>query len=165
MDTQVLQELTLDERMTSLKEKLRKGEVDLTAFKQAYQHYTQSRENLRELLEWATEQRKGDKELLDLYSRLAGDGASDLMEQLKRIGFGIRKNPDLRKAFENQGYRLLEQTRLGNLDAVYYGLLRIFVNRRDFPAELVQAFKPIYSPQISKIFIFSFLSGVLGKEE
>lgn len=64
------------------------------------------------------------------------------------------------------GYRLLEQTRAGKRDDVYYGFLRIFVAAKEsFPLDLVEAFKPYYSDEIFKVFIFTFLSGIIGEEQ
>jgi len=68
-------------------------------------------------------------------------------------------------SINNIGFRLLEQTRLGNKDNVFYMLLRCFkANEEEFPAALIEAFKP-ENEQYFKILIFSFLASVLRQEK
>jgi CRISPR-associated protein Cst1 len=72
---------------------------------------------------------------------------------------------NLADAINKLGSRLLEQVRLGNRDNVYYMLLRCFhVSGHEFPAELVEAFKP-ENEKYFKTLIFSFLAPILSREE
>jgi CRISPR-associated protein Cst1 len=86
-----------------------------------------------------------------------------LIWKLKEAGKNIKGN--LAKSINDMGFRILEQTRLGNKDNVYYMLLRCFkASEEKFPDELVDAFKP-ENEKYFKTLIFSFLAPILGKEE
>jgi CRISPR-associated protein Cst1 len=86
-----------------------------------------------------------------------------LIWKLKEIGKNIKEN--LANSINDMGFRLLEQTRLGNKDNVYYMLLRCFhANGHEFPTELVEAFKP-ENEKYFKTLIFSFLAPILGRED
>jgi hypothetical protein len=169
MNTQTSQQLSLEEQLERLQEKLQNGEARAEDFREAVNSLDKARQKLQQLLEWATDQRKNDKELKALCARLAGENASGLIESLRQEGYSIRKKPNLtnlQKAFQNQGFRLMEQTRAGNKSAVHYALLRLYVTHgAEFPKKLVEPFKPVYSIEMFKVLILSFLSGVLGKEE
>lgn len=116
------------------------------------------------LLEYANELKRDEKKFQTLYKKVAAKNSSSLVDALTKRGYAYKK--DLGDAFQNVGYRLLEQTRAGKRDDVYYGILRVFVSQnKKFPDDLVEAFKPIYSDEMFKVFIFSFLSGIIGKEQ
>ena len=91
-----------------------------------------------------------------------------LIRELQKKGQNISNSNNLKnleEAINNLGFRLLEQTRLGNKDNVYYMLLRCFhANKQEFPAELVEAFKP-ENEKYFKTLIFSFLAPILGRED
>jgi CRISPR-associated protein Cst1 len=91
-----------------------------------------------------------------------------LIWKLKEAGEkikNIKEKGNLADSINNIGFRLLEQTRLGNKDNVYYMLLRCFkANEEKFPDELVEVFKP-ENEKYFKTLIFSFLAPILGKEE
>lgn len=178
MDAQVSQQLSLEEKLERLEEELRNGKASAEDFRKALNSFDKARWKLQQLLEWATDQKKDDKELKRFYGRLAGENASSLIDRLRSMGHGLvhafnedneeekKRKESLKKAFDNVGYRLLEQTRAGKRQDVFYGLLRIFISmKREVPPMLVEAFKPIYSDELFKVFLFSFLSGVLEKEE
>jgi hypothetical protein len=97
-----------------------------------------------------------------------GSKIDDLIRELQKSGQNISDNNNLKnlaEAINNLGFRLLEQTRLGNKDNVYYMLLRCFhANKQEFPTELVEAFKP-ENEKYFKTLIFSFLAPILGKED
>lgn len=154
----------MEEKLKILNEQLKDCQPVLKDFENYYYELNLKYEEFQKLLEYATELRKGEKEFENLYKRVAGRNASSLVDSLTRKGYAFKK--ELGGAFENMGYRLLEQTRAGKRDDVYYGMLRIFVaNNRKFPDELVEAFKPVYTDEMFKVFIFSFLSGIIGKEK
>ncbi|WP_041430359.1 hypothetical protein [Thermodesulfobacterium geofontis] len=91
-----------------------------------------------------------------------------LIKKLQQKGQSISYSNNLKnlaKAINDLGFRLLEQTRLGNKDNVYYMLLRCFhANKQEFPTELVEAFKP-ENEKYFKTLIFSFLAPILGRED
>jgi CRISPR-associated protein Cst1 len=93
---------------------------------------------------------------------------NELIWKLKEAGGkikNIKEKENLAKSINDFGFRLLEQTRLGNKENVYYMLLRCFhANKQEFPIELVEAFKP-ENEKYFKTLIFSFLAPILGKED
>lgn len=128
------------------------------------------------MLEWAVEVNPQDQDIYHLYRKVASRNASDLVDKLRSYGYVLvseqgkikdaGKREELIKAFERQGYRLLELTRLGKREEVQYMLLRIFFSfQLDFPQMLLEPFKLVYSDDMFKVLLFSFLSGVLGQEK
>jgi CRISPR-associated protein Cst1 len=91
-----------------------------------------------------------------------------LIWKLQQKGQSISDRDDfenLADAINKLGDRLLEQVRLGNKDNVYYMLLRCFhVSGHEFPAELVEAFKP-ENEKYFKTLIFSFLAPIISRKE
>ncbi len=162
-------EVNLEQRLQELEEQLKAGIVNAEQFRQAHQKLRESSRRLQELLQWAAEQHRDDNELKSLYRQVAGWNASDLIESLKRTGFALKQDRDFiddKDAFDRQGYRILELVRAGKRDEAFHAILRIFVSaKKEFPVHLVETFKPIYSDELFKVFLFSFLSGILGKEQ
>lgn len=151
--------------LQELKTKVLQGDYSLDDFKTIYKKLNDQFDEFQSLLEEAYENNKTD-EFYNLLTTVKGKNTSELIEQLKKYGSYLRKKQDLGEAFKNMGYRLLEQARAGKRDDVFYGFLRIFITSREvFPLVLIEAFKPYYSEEMFKIFIFSFLSGILGHEE
>jgi hypothetical protein len=166
MSNTVSSEESLEQKLRQLEEQLREGTSNVGEFYNAYAAMRELSRRLQSLLQWATEQHRGEKELKSLYRRVAGWNASELIESLKRTGFALKQDRDLKDVFDRQGYRILELVRAGKRDETFHAVLRIFVSaRKEFPSQLVEAFKPVYSDELFKVFLFSFLSGVLGKEE
>ncbi|CAM3268036.1 hypothetical protein RHBI111906_05565 [Rhodothermus bifroesti] len=166
MSMPALPEVRLGEKLQELGKQLREGEPKVEQFREAYDELRKLNRRLQELLQWAVEQRRDEKELNNLYCQVAGWNASDLVEHLKRTGFRLKQDRVLKEAFDRQGYRILELVRAGKRDEAFHAILRIFVSaKREFPAHLVEAFKPVYSDTLFRVFLFSFLSGILGKEQ
>ncbi|MGK9475604.1 hypothetical protein [Melioribacter sp. OK-6-Me] len=154
----------MEEKLKILSEQLKKCNPILKDFQDYYNELNQKYDEFQKLLEYASELKKDEKEFGKLYRRVAGRNASELVDKLNRKGYAFKK--ELGDAFENMGYRLLEQTRAGKKEDVYYGILRIFVAHKiNFPGELIEAFKPIYTDEMFKVFIFSFLSSIIGEEK
>ncbi|QJR22302.1 hypothetical protein BREVNS_1552 [Brevinematales bacterium NS] len=108
-----------------------KGEVKQNNFPYEYfeKYYKQKRNSEKEylsLLEWACQLKKDDKNLQKLLRKCALESVSDLMEELKNLGYGVQK--ELGEDFSKMGYRLLEQVRAGKRSDVMYGISRIFGN-------------------------------------
>jgi hypothetical protein len=178
MTTSVSQELSLEQMFEAfqkqldekLKTQLMGGNSNYKDFQNAYDGLQRLQREFQNLLQWVAEDRRGkgdEKKFKALYQRVAGWNASDLIESLKGTGFALKKKePELKDAFKHQGYRILELVRAGKRDEAFHAILRIFVSaKKDFPSQLVEAFKPVYSDELFKVFLFSFLSGILGKEE
>lgn len=159
-------EMGLEEKLRLIEEQLKAGTADAEQFRKAYQDLRKLNSRLQDLLQWATEQHRDDKEFNRLYRQVAGWNASDLIENLRKTGFNLKKDGDLKDAFDRQGYRILELVRAGKRDEAFHAILRIFVSaKKEFPTHLVEAFKPVYPDELFKVFLFSFLSGILGKEQ
>lgn len=153
-----------------LREQALKIEVEnptLEDFQAFYAHLQRVHRSFQDSLYWALEGERGrEKEFRRFYNLVAARNASDLVESLKRTGFRLHKNQAIREAFERQGYRILELVRAGKRDEAFHAILRIFVSiNHPFPTPLVEAFKPTYSDELFKVFLFSFLSGVMSKED
>lgn len=165
MTTQVSTESSLNELLQELQNQLKSGQANLDDFKRAYSALQKAKQEFQELLQWAVEQKKNEKEFDSLYRQVAGLSASELVERLKKTGFALKRDSYLKDAFDRQGYRILELVRAGRRDDAFHAILRIFVSaEKEFPSQLVEAFKPVYSDDLFKVFLFSFLSGILGQE-
>jgi hypothetical protein len=166
MSTPASSEVNLEQHLQQLEEQLKAGTPDAEQFRGAHQKLRDASRRLQELLQWATEQHRDERKFESLYRQVAGWNASDLIETLKKTGFALKQDKDLKDAFNRQGYRILELVRAGKRDEAFHAILRIFVSaKKEFPVHLVEAFKPIYSDELFKVFLFSFLSGILGQEQ
>jgi hypothetical protein len=114
-------------------------------------------------LEYASRITK-DEKIDKLYRRWAQKNISDLIDKLRDEGGKVAKEKSLKEDFDKVIFRLMELTRLGKRSEVFYGIYRIFVARnKEIPKVLCEPFKPIYSDEIFKVMIFSFLSGIMEK--
>lgn len=155
----------------TLDKQLQTGKLNYDDFEVRFNELKQQQKELQEQLEYAIEIKKDEGRFKTLLQRVAGKNASILIDDLNRLGYALRKNgekkegADFTKKFESMIFRLLEQARAGKRSDVHYGIFRIFVSlKEEFPPKLIQAFKPYYSDEMFKVFIFSFLSGIIGKE-
>ena len=156
----------------TLEQQLQKNDPIYEDFEAKFNELKNQQKGLQEQLEYAVEIKKDEKKFGTLLQKVAGKNASVLIDDLNRLGYALKKKgeekegKDFTKKFESMIYRLLEQTRAGKRDDVYYGIFRVFVSlKEEFPPKLIQAFKPYYSDEMFKVFIFSFLSGIIGKEQ
>jgi hypothetical protein len=163
MNTQTEGKIGIKELFDPLRQWVNTDELSYDELKEFYFELQNVKEEFQNKLEFIS-QIKRVKNLEKLYSQIAGENESALIDRLTAKGHYYKK--ELGDAFENMGYRLLEQARAGKRDDVYYGILRIFVSyQKKFPNDLIEAFKPIYSKEMFKVFIFSFLSGIIGKDQ
>jgi len=169
MSTSNTPEISLKDGLEKLKIQLVEGKPNFGDFQSVYNELRKNFREFQELLQWAEENSHGkedEKKFMGLYRQVAGWNASELMENIKRTGFAFKNNRDIKDAFDRQGYRILELVRSGKRDEVFHSILRIFVAaKKEFPSQLVEAFKPVYTEELFKVFLFSFLSGILGREE
>ncbi len=164
MDTQT--QFNIDNLLEPLEEQVRSGNFEIQQFQNTYRMLKQASQKFQSVLDIAYDDNRNSKEWYSLYSSVKGENLSDLMDRLRGLGYHFSKEKAFREVFEKQGYRLLEQTRAGKRDAVYYGLLRIFISfTKEFPKLLMEPFKPVYTDNMFKVLLFSFLSGLLGKED
>jgi hypothetical protein len=114
-------------------------------------------------LEYASRITK-DEKIDKLYRRWAQKNISDLIDKLRDEGGKVAREKSLKEDFDKVIFRLMELTRLGKRSEVFYGIYRIFIARnKEIPKVLCEPFKPIYSDEIFKVMIFSFLSGIMEK--
>jgi hypothetical protein len=150
-----------------LQEKIKSNHLNYEDFKNIISAYQDLALEFQKILESAWKLSKGeDKEKFRrLYAKFSNDIAGELTEQLYRIGRNLKKEEEkLTSTFNNIGYRILERTRLGLRDEVCYMIVRAFyTNNKEVPEKLAEAFKPVYSEELFKTFIYSFLSGILGE--
>lgn len=167
MSTPVTPKVSLEQKMEELKNQLREGKPKFEDFQKTYNALRKMQREFQNLLQWAAEDQREKEEFQKLYQQIAGWNASNLMESLKRTGFTLKKDPDVKDAFDRQGYHILELVRAGKREDAFHAILRIFVSaKREFPVQLlVEPFKPVYSEELFKVFLFTFLSSILGKEE
>jgi predicted nuclease with TOPRIM domain len=105
-----------------------------------------------------------DEKIDKLYRKWAQKNISDLIDKLRDEGGKVAREKGLKEDFDKVIFRLMELTRLGKRSEVFYGIYRIFVARnKRIPEVLCEPFKPIYSDEIFKVMIFSFLSGIMEK--
>jgi len=153
-------------KLDELKEKIQNGNYTIQDFTTCYKELAQNLIEFQKILEDVYENDKDNLEIRNLLSQVSTKNSSVLVDRMKRLGFALRKNKIVKESLINSGYRLMEQTRAGKRDDVYYGLLRIFISAKEsFPLDLIEAFKPHYSDEMFKVLIFSFLSGVISQEE
>jgi hypothetical protein len=101
-------------------------------------------------------------DMKNLYHVLSYDNYADLIDDLNSLGYWYRKqNEKLKDAFGKMGYRIMEQTRAGKRDDVFYSFLRIYMSENiSFDKKLLLAFKHPNN-EMFKVLIFSFLSGII----
>lgn len=103
-----------------------------------------------------------DAEMNKIYRQIANENYVDLIDDLNSLGYRYRKqNKNLKDAFEKMGYRIMEQTRSGRREDVFYSFLRIYISvNTPFDRKLLSAFKQS-DDGMFKVLIFSFLSGII----
>jgi hypothetical protein len=90
-----------------------------------------------------------------------------MVNKLNKLGYALKEDnnyKDVVSALKDQAYRIIEKTRHAQRSEVQYMIFRIFiVNKKEIPYLLSKAFNPIYSDELFKTFIYSFLSGIFRK--
>ncbi len=157
-----------------LNKKAIQGEIKFNDFKEYIEKYKDLGFEIERILECAAKNAKGEEKekMWNLYKSFSHTNVSELAEKLRGIGYGLRENSSIYERFYDKEkkklkgivYRIMELTRLGKREEVYFTLLHEFQGG-EFPWELSRAFNPIYPDDIFKIFIYSFLSGIIGEKE
>lgn len=149
--------------LNDLKEKVKNDNFTYEDFEKYYYQKKEQDKEFLSLLEWASQLKKDDKDLLNLLRKCALDNVSDLIVDLKSLGYGIQN--ELGEDFEKMGYRLLEQIRAGKRSDVMYGITRIFIShKKNVPDTLIEAFKPYYDIETFKCLLYTFLSAAIKSE-
>jgi uncharacterized membrane-anchored protein YjiN (DUF445 family) len=157
-------EVTIETLQEVLQKDIHNSQEFKLLFDKFYKKLKQQQKEFIKYLECAYEKSGRDKDIENILDDMIGYNASNLLESLKRLGYALQNK--LGEEFKKAGYRLLEQTRAGKRDDVMYGITRIFiVNNQNVPDVLIEAFKPYYTDELFKCFIFSFLSSVIKPEQ
>jgi len=166
--TEVIELVKQIDRLKEQAEKLNEANPTLESFQEFYKLLQRVHRSFQESLDGAMQEQsqKEKEEFQKFYRQVVKSWASDLMETLRRIGSKLRKDQAIQEAFERQGYRILELVRAGKRNEVFYTILRIFAStNQHFPNQLLDAFDPKYSEDFFEVFLYSFLSGILGNKE
>jgi len=159
-----------DEMMNNIKKQIKNGEVNCGSLKDLIEKYKELCFHIQKLLEYAIKNAKGDKDINNLYNEIKDDNIANLCDQLRAYGKRLRDSGVYerfydkdKKAPAGMTFRLLELSRLGKRDEVFYIILREFATaQEEVDEKLVMAFNPKYSTDIFRTLIYSFLSGLLG---
>ncbi|GLI52446.1 hypothetical protein [Thermodesulfovibrio yellowstonii] len=125
------------------------------------------------ILECVTKELRNDpnksqelREVQELLKELQKSEPDFLIENLKRAGYALAQNKELREAINKESLKILEQVRLGKKANVIGMLMRNFTIRNiKIPPELIEALKPKYEINLFRAFIYAFLSGFITTEE
>ncbi len=149
----------LQDFVEDLEQKVTENTVTPEDFKTAFYQLKDAKFKLQSLLDFIQENDNGYK---NLYRTMANENFADLVDDLNSLGYRYKKqNTNLRDAFEKMGYRIMEQTRAGKRDDVFYSILRIYMSMGiSFDRKLLMAFKHPNN-EMFKVLIFSFLSGII----
>ncbi|WAM33740.1 hypothetical protein [Caldicellulosiruptor morganii] len=161
-----------DEIKESLEKAIKENQIKIDVFEKAINNYKKLGFELEKILEFAAKNAKDEDKvkLWALFYEISLQNISELCDRVKRYGESL-KNSELYKRFYDEdkkvprgiAFRILELTRLGKREEVFYVLLREFVNaQQELKHDLVNAFNPKYSIENFKILVYSFMSGLLG---
>jgi len=154
-----------------LNEQIKTNNISYETFKDVINTYYELRYKLQQILEYAYKNSKGeDKDkIYKLYKYFTLQNASYTFKKLRLLGYALKKDENYKNvvsALSDQAYRIMERTRHAKRSEVQLMIFRIFTaNKKEIPLLLSEAFNPIYSDELFKAFIYSFLSGILGEEK
>lgn len=169
-------EFNFNEIIEKLKNEIKNNSINEENFKNACKKYKDLGIELQKIIEYGAKNATGkEKETLEkLYKDFSRQNIATLVDRLRRLGYSLKlkskKDKDkgyekVRSALSDQAFRIMERTRHAQRSEVFYMIARIFVvNEKEIPLLLAQAFNPVYSDEVFKTFIYSFLSGILGEE-
>jgi hypothetical protein len=152
-----------------LTEQIKTNNISYESLKNVISKYNNLKLDLQQILEYAYQNAKGgDKDnIYKLYKDFSYQNASSMVNKLNKLGYALKEDnnyKDVVSALQDQAYRIIEKTRHAQRSEVQYMIFRIFiVNKKEIPYLLSKAFNPIYSDELFKTFIYSFLSGILGE--
>jgi hypothetical protein len=156
---EVNQKDLLNEFVTDLEQKVASNTIKPEDFKEALYQLKEAKFKIQGLLDLLQD---SNDDMKNLYHVLSYDNYADLIDDLNSLGYWYRKqNEKLKDAFGKMGYRIMEQTRAGKRDDVFYSFLRIYMSENiSFDKKLLLAFKHPNN-EMFKVLIFSFLSGII----
>lgn len=162
MEEEVIKKDWLLELVTELEQKVEDNSITPDDLKKALYQIREAKYRIQELLDLLQD---SNEDMKKLYRSIANENYADLIDGLNSLGYRYRKqNKDIKDAFEKMGYRIMEQTRVGKRDDVFYSFLRIYMSVGvSFDRKLLLAFKHP-NDEMFKVLIFSFLSGIIEEK-
>jgi len=167
-----MSQFNFDEIIENLERSIKENRQNPEEFRKTLEILSDLKFRLQETFEYAWKASNGEKkeEFRRLYYRVTNDNLGEMCDKLRNYGYILRRKNDVFKRFYNNKekrpegivYRIMELTRLGKRDEVFFTLLNLFQGE-EINVLLARVFSPIYSDEMFKIFIYSFLSGVLGE--
>lgn len=167
-----MSQFNFDEIIGHLERNIKDGVENPEEFKEILETLSDLKFKLQDIFEYAWRVSKGEKkeEFRKLYYKLTNDNLSEMCDKLRSYGYILRRENDIFEKFYDKEkkkpkgitYRIIELTRLGKRDEVFFALLNLFQGK-EINILLARVFNPIYSDEMFKIFIYSFLSGILGE--
>lgn len=156
---ETIQKNLIHDFVAELEQKVVNNTIVPEDFKTAFYQLKEAKLKIQGLLELLQD---NDGEMNKLYRQVANENYADLIDDLISLGYRYRKqNKNLRDVFKKMGYRIMEQTRSGRRDDVFYSFLRIYMSvNTPFDRKLLSAFKQP-NDEMFKVLIFSFLSGII----
>ncbi len=161
-----------EEIKKDLMEHINQNKIEASLFRKAVDDYKKIGFELEKILEYGIKNAKGKdkRELEKLHNDISLQNVSELCDRLRNYGEGLRGSAVYERFYDKEKkmpkgltFRLLELTRMGKRDEVFYIILREFANaQQEINQNLVKAFNPRYSIESFKTLIYSFLSGLLG---
>ncbi len=161
-----MEELTqkdlFDVFVTDLEQKVEDNSITPDDFKTVLYQLKEAKYKIQGLLNLLQD---SNDDMKKLYRSVAGENYADMIDDLNSLGYRYRKQKkNLKDAFEKMGYRIMEQTRAGKRDDVFYSFLRIYMSvNASFDQKLLLAFKHP-NDEMFKVLIFSFLSGIIDEK-
>lgn len=150
------------EYLTDLELKVADNSIKPEDFRKALYQLKEAKYKIQGLLDLLQSE---DGEMRNLYRSVTKENYAELIDDLNYLGYRYRKqNNHIKDAFEKMGYRIMEQTRAGKRDDVFYSFLRIYMSVKiSFDKKLLLAFKHPDN-EMFKVLIFSFLSGIIDEK-
>ena len=150
-------------------ERIQSNSVRYNDFKEIIEIYNQIGLELQSILESAAKNSQGNekRKLWTLYEDFSKRNISNLHDKLNKLAYSLKQNDkNLTDAVNKQIYRIMEKTRLGLRSEVANMLVRAFATQQKaVPELLMRVFNPIYSDEEFKVLMYSFLGGIVKKED
>ncbi|HOP95605.1 MAG: hypothetical protein WBH76_04665 [Dictyoglomaceae bacterium] len=161
-----------EEIKKNLEEQIKQNKIDFGTLKKAIESYKELGFELEKILEYAAKNAKGwnKEKILELYEDVYLQNISELCSKLRIYGEELRGSEVYERFYDKDKktpkgmtFRVLELTRLGKRDEVFYIILRAFCTaKKEVNQDFMKAFNPKYSIESFKVLVYSFLSGLLG---
>lgn len=158
------------EKLKELEEQIKSGNITYETLERVIEEYKKIGFYLEKLLEYAIKNTSKDNTKLQrLYEEIRLKNIGNLCDELRNYGESLQRTELYKRLCDEKGkpsgmtFRILELSRLGKRDEVFYILLREFVTAgEEFNEKLLKIFNPQYSIESFRILLYSFFSGLFG---